>query len=531
MISIFLHPIFLSIFPLINSASNNNYRLVFHLNVSYAQNSSSIVLINNQIPGPLIEAELNDILIIHVTNYLPTSERLSIHFHGMLVQQTPHMDGVSYITQMPIKSQHSFTYVFRAYPAGTHFYHSHAGLQSVTAFGSLIVHDRQKSWNISEVSSGPLLFSDLWFQPDRLQQEHNLLASPFIWQGEPTYLFINGKRDFILTVDPNKKYLLRLICATSLSTVVFGIDKHPMTVVEVDGTLIKPKDNIESIELSSGQRYAVIIETKNQLKGIYLMQLAIRWRASTNDASCSGILRYSTISEIPTDLSSFPFPLLSNEEHLRLFSLNDPYETLLETDQMPRRSVDKEIFLYGFQSRTPDGLGMRWIINNSSLDKLRLINLTQPLLLDVYNGVEDNLPNDAIYSIKQNQLIDIVLQNTVATNGVCESHPFHLHGHKFWIHSQGSGMYNPSEKLNPDTNNPILRDTLTLYASSYSYLTPNRTSTNYLKPCGWIKLRLIANNPGLWLLHCHIGSHLFMGMTILIKEDIEHLVMNYMAQN
>ncbi|CAF3473091.1 unnamed protein product [Rotaria sp. Silwood1] len=531
MINIFLHPIFLSIFPLINSASNNNYRLVFHLNVSYAQNSSSIVLINNQIPGPLIEAELNDILIIHVTNYLPTSERLSIHFHGMLVQQTPHMDGVSYITQMPIKSQHSFTYVFRAYPAGTHFYHSHAGLQSVTAFGSLIVHDRQKSWNISEVSSGPLLFSDLWFQPDRLQQEHNLLASPFIWQGEPTYLFINGKRDFILTVDPNKKYLLRLICATSLSTVVFGIDKHPMTVVEVDGTLIKPKDNIESIELSSGQRYAVIIETKNQLKGIYLMQLAIRWRASTNDASCSGILRYSIISEIPTDLSSFPFPLLSNEEHLRLFSLNDPYETLLETDQMPRRSVDKEIFLYGFQSRTPDGLGMRWIINNSSLDKLRLINLTQPLLLDVYNGVEDNLPNDAIYSIKQNQLIDIVLQNTVATNGVCESHPFHLHGHKFWIHSQGSGMYNPSEKLNPDTNNPILRDTLTLYASSYSYLTPNRTSTNYLKPCGWIKLRLIANNPGLWLLHCHIGSHLFMGMTILIKEDIEHLVMNYMAQN
>jgi L-ascorbate oxidase len=274
--------IFLSIISFTNSVSIVNRRLVFHLTVSYAENSSTIVLINNQMPGPLLEAELNDILVVHVTNNLPASERLAIHFHGMLVRQTPQMDGVAYITQMPIESQHSFTHVFRAYPAGTYFYHSHSGLQSVTAFGGLIVHDRRKPWNISEVSSGPLLFSDLWFQPDRLTQEHNLLAEPFIWQGEPTYLLINGKRDFVLTVDPDKQYLLRLIGATTLSTVVFGIDEHPMTVVEVDGTLIKPKENVTSIELSSGQRYAVIIQTKKQADRIYLMQLSIRWRTLVN---------------------------------------------------------------------------------------------------------------------------------------------------------------------------------------------------------------------------------------------------------
>jgi L-ascorbate oxidase len=270
--------LFLGILSLTNSVAIVNRRVVYNLIVSYAINSSSIVLINNEMPGPLIEAELNDILVIHVTNYLPASERLVIHFHGMLVQQTPQMDGVAYVTQMPIESQRSFTYVFHAYPSGTYLYHSHAGLQSATAFGPLIVHDRRKPWNISEVLSGPLLFSDLWFQPDRLTQEQGLLASPFVWQGEPTYLLINGKRDFILTVDPDKKYLLRLIGSTTLSTVVFGIDQHPMTVVEVDGTLIKPKENVSSIELSSGQRYAVIIETKTQSKEIFLMQLSIRWR-------------------------------------------------------------------------------------------------------------------------------------------------------------------------------------------------------------------------------------------------------------
>jgi hypothetical protein len=200
---------------------------------------------------------------------------------------------------------------------------------------------------------------------------------------------------------------------------------------------------------------------------------------------------------------------------------------------MPTRSADKEIYLYTYQGHghTLNGTGMRWFINNGALDKLSLINLTQPLLFDLYNGIEENLPADLVYSMDQNQLVDIVFQNTVATNGVCESHPFHLHGHKFWVHSQGTGLYNASENLTPDSNRPIFRDTVIVYASSYDYLTPNISVANYLQPCGWTKIRVVADNPGLWLLHCHIGEHFDMGMTILLKEDVEHLTMNYVSQN
>ena len=279
---LFLLLIFLSMVPIINSVAAVDRRVEYNLTTAYAVNSSTVVYFNNQMPGPMIEAELNDIIVIHVTNKLPSNEGLAIHFHGLFVQGTPQMDGIPFVTQMPIESLHTFTYVIRAYPAGTYFYHSHAGLQAVTAFGPLIIHDRRNPWNVSEVSSGPLHFSDLWFSPDRLAQELGLLASPFVWQGEPTYLLINGKRDFVLTVQPNTKYLLRLIGATILSTVVFGIDKHPMTVVEVDGQMIIPKENVTSIELSSGQRYAVTIQTKNQSSGIFLMQLSIRWRTLVN---------------------------------------------------------------------------------------------------------------------------------------------------------------------------------------------------------------------------------------------------------
>ena len=53
------------------------------------------------------------------------------------------MDGPAYITQCPILPMESFTYRFRASPAGTHWYHSHFSHQNMDGlFGLLIVHTR-----------------------------------------------------------------------------------------------------------------------------------------------------------------------------------------------------------------------------------------------------------------------------------------------------------------------------------------------------------------------------------------------------
>lgn len=256
------------------------HRHEYNFTVAYADNSTSILLINNECPGPLIRANVNDRIIVHIHNALQTNEEVTIHFHGILQRQTPQMDGVGYVTQMPIPSGKTFTYAFYAYPAGTHMYHSHAGLQSVTAFGAIIVDDPQRPWEAAEIPTGPLVLSDYWEGIDRVTQEEGLLASPFRWEGEPSNILINGQKNYVMTLEPDEVYLLRLIGATSLSTVVFGIDQHPMTVVEVDGKLIIPRPNLTSIEIASGQRYAVMIETKNQLTGVYAMQASIRWRVS-----------------------------------------------------------------------------------------------------------------------------------------------------------------------------------------------------------------------------------------------------------
>ena len=56
------------------------------------------------------------------------------------------MDGVKHITQCGINSGMTFTYIFQAEPAGTHWYHSHSGSQrNEGVYGSLMVLEVESS--------------------------------------------------------------------------------------------------------------------------------------------------------------------------------------------------------------------------------------------------------------------------------------------------------------------------------------------------------------------------------------------------
>ena len=80
---------------------------------------------NEQFPGPELRVQEGDVLSVELTNDL--QEETTIHWHGVPVPNP--VDGVPNVTQNPIASGDTFTYTFRAEPAGTYFYHSHVGLQ------------------------------------------------------------------------------------------------------------------------------------------------------------------------------------------------------------------------------------------------------------------------------------------------------------------------------------------------------------------------------------------------------------------
>jgi FtsP/CotA-like multicopper oxidase with cupredoxin domain len=107
-------------------------------------NSRTNIRILGQFPGPLIEVNSGDELVVNVFNQLPNGT--SIHWHGQLQNGTNYMDGTSGITQCPIPPGLNFSklplfalstyliclaYRFTINPDqyGTFWYHAHASTQ------------------------------------------------------------------------------------------------------------------------------------------------------------------------------------------------------------------------------------------------------------------------------------------------------------------------------------------------------------------------------------------------------------------
>lgn len=78
-------------------------------------------------------------------------------------------------------------------------------------------------------------------------------------------------------------------------------------------------------------------------------------------------------------------------------------------------------------------------------------------------------------------------------------HPIHLHGHDFVILAQGEGPF--TTDVVPNLDNPARRDVVDCPIGGYV----------------WIAFQV--NNPGAWLMHCHIAWHASDGLALQFIEQ------------
>jgi iron transport multicopper oxidase len=45
---------------------------------------------------------------------------------------------------------------------------------------------------------------------------------------------------------------------------------------------------------------------------------------------------------------------------------------------------------------------------------------------------------------------------------------------------------------------------------------------------GFVKIRFVTNNPGIWLLHCHMEWHMQQGLAVTLIENADALMKNGM---
>ncbi|KAL4738138.1 conidial pigment biosynthesis oxidase Arb2/brown2 [Aspergillus similis] len=97
-----------------------------------------MIKVNGQFPGPALIFDEGDDVEITVHNHM--ERNTSVHWHGLLQQGTPYSDGVAGMTQTPIEPGDSFIYRFKAYPAGTYWYHSHVRAQLMDGlYGAIVI--------------------------------------------------------------------------------------------------------------------------------------------------------------------------------------------------------------------------------------------------------------------------------------------------------------------------------------------------------------------------------------------------------
>src|SRR5262249_4339311 len=116
----------------------------FHLEigtrqVNFTGKSRGAIVVNGQLPAPLLYWRQGDTVAIHVTNRLraPTS----IHWHGMILPAN--MDGVPGVSFDGIPPGATFTYRFPVTQSGTYWYHSHSRFQEqVGLYGPIVIEPR-----------------------------------------------------------------------------------------------------------------------------------------------------------------------------------------------------------------------------------------------------------------------------------------------------------------------------------------------------------------------------------------------------
>ncbi|SLM40963.1 Multicopper oxidase, type 3 [Lasallia pustulata] len=501
---------------------------------------------NGTYPGPLIEACWGDTITIHVTNRL-TDNGTTVHWHGIRQLHTNEMDGVNGVTQCPIAGRSTFTYKFRATQYGHTWYHrqvqkyisytilflltfmqhSHYSLQYPDGVaGPLLIHG-PTSANY-DVEWDPILISD-WSHISAFAEFHNELVGPLpqmqsiLLNGTGKYICdafeaanncTGGGYKFNRTVTAKTRYLWHLINTSTETTFIFSIDNHELEVISTDFVPIHPY-NTTSLRIGIGQRYDVIV-TMNAPERSPRASNQSYWIRTVPAKNCGTFQQNQ--NETRTGIIYYEgYPRSTPVSTAQTFSNNctdEPYESLVPivewaVGQHPANDPSKDTYEAGLSPAPnstftePHGNVSRWEFTDTPL----WLNFSNPTFLHLgdkaawpaeYCVIDEDYVDDWVYIIVTGTAIQSLPNRK---RPIAAAHPIHLHGHDFAIIGQSSNPFN-------ETSSP----------STFKYHNPPRRDVALLPAGGYLALAFRSDNPGVWLLHCHIAWHASSGLAMQILE-------------
>ncbi|KAK3944040.1 Cupredoxin [Diplogelasinospora grovesii] len=462
-----------------------------------------VLLVNGAFPGPMIEANWGDKIIVTVHNNITGPEEgTAIHWHGFLQQGTPFEDGAPGVSQCPIAPAKTFTYEFIASLYGTSWYHSHYSAQySSGVLGPIVVHGPTQAKY--DIDIGPVMLSD-WNHEAYYDIIEKMLApggSPRVFSDNN---LINGKMNFDCSTvaagdttpctnnagisefrfQTGKTHRLRLINSGADGLQRFSIDGHTMTVIANDFTPVKPYDT-KVVTLGVGQRTDVLVKADGgNPQSAFWMRSNISACSLAHQPFAVAAIYYdqADTAKAPTSKPwDVPEPLTCSNDDL---AITEPLYPIALRDPSFTQTMAVETFVNasGVALWKFNGVSMRADYNSPVLVLANQGNFSYPTEWNVLN----------FYT---NSSVRLVVNNKTPA-----SHPMHLHGHNFYVLHEGPGEWDGT----------IVRPS-----------NPQRRDVQQVRGNGHLVLQFDGGNAGVWPFHCHIAWHASGGFfsSLIIDPD------------
>ncbi|XP_014239494.1 laccase-2-like [Cimex lectularius] len=506
----------------------------------------TVITVNTMIPGPQILVCEKDIVTVNVKNNL-RNEAVTIHWHGIHHKQTPFMDGVPWITQLPIAPYTTFTYNFTAEPHGTHFWHGHSGFHEADGlFGLFTVGNKEPTKNDKLYDYDlPEHSIIIWHWYDQPTQE---VLLPILQRNESVFgygFLINGKASFkkytqkerlgqifttpkeVFRVKKGFRYRFRVVYNAAIyCPIQLSIDDHKLIMIAGDTTHFEAVE-VDSFMLGAGDRFDFILNATAK-SDCYWMRMRAFGDCDENKSSvhAEALLCYDNVTindqkEHSYEEANRPGVILNpaeiatrnyNENKLiKLVDLNNlEIDNLKNYSRVPNETIFIQIHSRPYENipypgpwhqfdnvsfRFPGENFLKGQLNTNTFCSATTKNET---CLDEFCSCT------YLKEIEQGSLVEVVLVDISYNRN--QDHPVHLHGNNFFIIAMGTNK--TIEELKNQNEQGLINKKLKFAPARDSISVPNR---------GYAIIRFIANNIGYWMFHCHLTNHMEMGMAMIFQ--------------
>jgi len=510
--------------------------------VNFSGKDKRAIAVNGQIPMPTLVFTEGDTAEIHVHNQL--KETTSLHWHGL---QLPNKeDGVPFLTQMPINSNETYVYRFPIIQNGTHWYHSHSGLQEqIGMYGNFVIlkinGDPTFRKGIDDLPSVPIVLSEWtdlkpenvhrmlhnasdWFAikkgttqsyaeaikaghfKTKLKNEWKRMLAMDVSDIYYEKVLINGQNESQLSqFKAGDKVRLRISNGGASTYFWLTYAGGKLTVIASDGNDVEPVE-VDRLIIGVSETYDVIVTIPAENTAYEFLATSEDRIKSTSLYLGSGVKQLTS-----------PLPKLKYFEGMKMMNgmmkMNGNLDDM--GMNMSLQKMDMNVVMYpeitGEGKKKKNGMiQMKMTEDDYKSNKLSDIVTLNYAMLKALNPT--TLPEDApvkelrfeltgnmnryVWSldnkvlsetdkilIKKGENVRIVLYNNSMMR-----HPMHLHGHDFRV-LNGQGEYAP------------LKNVLDIM--------PMETDT----------IEFAANMDGDWFFHCHILYHMMAGMNRVFSYE------------